>query len=388
MIKVAIIGCGAIADSHIRAYQKFPAECQIVALVDLYPEKAAQKAQAYQLEAAVYGNYQNLIVEQAVDLVSICLPPFAHAPATIDLLNAGVHVLIEKPMATSVEECDAMVRAADANQRLLSVVAQNRFQTPVLKLKQVLDSGRIGKLLHAQVDSFWWRGPSYYDLWWRGTWEKEGGGCTMNHAVHHIDLFQWMMGMPNELQAVIANLAHENSEVEDFSQTTFYYPDGRMGVLTASLVHHGEEQQMLFQGERAAVGMPWKVRASHPRPNGFPDEDTQLIAELQAYFSQLPEITHILHDGQIANVLAAIRGEQPLLLDGREGRKTIELVMAIYQSASLGQRVKLPLTPLDPFYTRQGALANAPHFHAKTSSVENFTDNNITFGRDFNSKQV
>ena len=120
----------------------------------------------------------------------------------------------------------------------------------MMKLKQVLDSGVIGLVLHGQVDSYWWRGASYYDLWWRGTWEKKRGGCTLDHAVHHIDLFQWMMGEPDEVQAVVANLNHENSEVEDFWTTVVRYNDGRLGQLTASLVHHGEEQRFSVQGEQ------------------------------------------------------------------------------------------------------------------------------------------
>ena len=148
-------------------------------------------------------------------------------------------------MATSLEECDAMIRAAAQNGKLLSVVAQNRYKTAMMKLKAVLDSGLAGKILHAQVDSFWWRGANYYDLWWRGTWEKEGGGCTLNHAVHHIDLFQWMVGIPDEIQAVIRNINHENSEVEDFSTAVLLYNDGKVGQINSSLVHHGENQRLI-----------------------------------------------------------------------------------------------------------------------------------------------
>ena len=150
-----------------------------------------------------------MLADTTVQLAAVCLPPFVHAPATVDLLDAGVNVLLEKPMAPTLAECDAILAAAGRSGQLLSVVAQNRYKTPMMKLKQVLDSGMIGRILHAQVDSFWWRGSRYYDLWWRGTWAKEGGGCTMNHAVHHIDLFQWMMGMPDEVQAVVTNLNHE-----------------------------------------------------------------------------------------------------------------------------------------------------------------------------------
>ncbi len=209
----------------------------------------------------------------------------------------------------------------------------------------------------------------------------------MNHAVHHIDLFQWMMGMPEEVQAVTTNLAHRNSEVEDFSTTVLRYADGRLGQVTASLVHHGEEQQIVFQGERAMVKIPWKVRASRQMENGFPESNPELEAEINAQFENLPPVDYTGHTGQIDNVMGAIEGEQTLLIDGREGRKTLELVMAIYQSGSTGKKVALPLTSADPFYTQAGVLANAPHFYEKTRSVENFETDQITLGRDYEGEE-
>jgi predicted dehydrogenase len=251
-----------------------------------------------------------------------------------------------------------------------------------MKFKKVLASGMIGKIIHARIDSFWWRGSNYYDLWWRGTWEKEGGGCTMNHAVHHIDLFQWMIGMPNEIQAVTTNLAHENSEVEDFSTTIFYYENGTLGQVTASLVHHGEDQQMVVQGEKAMVSVPWNVKASRQMENGFPEDDPEFEAEVRAFYDSLPDLLESDHDGQIENFLAAINGQDELLIDGNEGRKTLELVTAIYQSGTLGEKVSLPLKSDSPFYTQEGILANAVHFHEKTKSVDNFSTDEITFARD------
>jgi predicted dehydrogenase len=286
-------------------------------------------------------------------------------------------------MATSLAECDEILAAAKKNDRLLSVMAQNRFKRPLRKLKQVLDSGLIGKIIHAQVDSFWWRGSNYYDLWWRGTWEKEGGGCTMNHAVHHIDLFQWMAGMPNEVQAVITNLAHDNSEVEDFSTTVFFFENGALGQVTASLVHHGEEQQVVIQGERAMVAIPWKVIASRQMASGFPEDDPETAAEIQTYYEGLPDLKYTDFEGQIDNMLSTIAGEETLLIDGESGRRTLELVTAIYQSGTTGERVKLPFGSESPFYTREGILEAAPRFYEKTRSVENVDYGEITFGRDF-----
>lgn len=383
MIKVAILGTGAISDSHIQAYRNFSARCRIVALVDLYPDKARAKAAQHNLSVPVYKNCRELLAQEDFDAASICLPPFGHAEAAIALLNARKHVLVEKPMATCLEECDAMLAAARQSGALLSVVAQNRFKTPVMKLKAILDSGLIGRILHGQVDSFWWRGGNYYDLWWRGTWEKEGGGCTMNHAVHHIDIFQWLRGLPVSVRAVTLNLAHENSEVEDFSTAVLTYADGSVGQITASLVHHGEEQRLVIQGERASVAVPWQVRASRQRDNGFPELDTALADELQARYDELPAVTHEGHEGQLQNFLAAIEGREPVLVDGVQGRRTLELITAIYQSGQTGKAVQLPLGPGDPFYSRAGILKNARHFHEKTRSVENFADNKITLGGNY-----
>ena len=383
MINVAILGTGAISDSHIQAYRKCGERCRIVALVDLYPDKARQKAAQYGLQIPVYADYRELIAGESFDAASVCLPPFGHAEAAVALLRAHKHVLVEKPMATCLEECDAMLAAAEAGGALLSVVAQNRFKTPMMKLKGVLDSGLVGRILHAQVDSFWWRGGRYYDLWWRGTWDKEGGGCTMNHAVHHIDIFQWLRGMPVSLQAVTRNLNHENSEVEDFATAVLTYADGSVGQITASLVHHGEEQQIVLQGERARVSVPWQVKATNQRDNGFPEDNPALAAELQARYDQLPAVTQEGHDGQIQNFLGAIEGREKLLVDGQEGRKTLELITAIYQSGHLGRAVTLPLRPEDLFYSRTGILKNARRFHEKTRSVENFADNQITLGGNY-----
>ena len=382
MIRIAIVGAGAIADTHIQSYRKFGDRCEVVAVADLYPEKAAEKVARHGLAARVFAAHDELLAGAAFDAVSICLPPFAHADAAVALLRAGRHVLVEKPMAGSVEECDRMLAAAADGGALLSVVAQNRFKTPVMRLKSLLDAGAIGRVLHGQADSFWWRGSNYYDLWWRGTWDKEGGGCTMNHAVHQIDQFHWLMGMPDEVRALTLNLAHENSEVEDFSTAVLRYDDGRVGQITASLVHHGEEQQLAFQGERAKLGVPWQVKAMRQRENGFPETDEALVADLTRRYHALPEVVHDGHDGQVADFLDAIEGRAPLLVDGVAGRRTIELVTAIYQSSHTGQAVRLPLKASDPFYTREGILANATRFHRKTRSVENFADNAITLGRD------
>ncbi len=386
MLTVAIIGTGAISPSHIEAYLQFKDRCKIVALCDLYPEKAEVRREQYGLEAKIVHDYKELL-QDGIDLVSICMPPYVHAQVAVDFLNAGSHVIVEKPMAASLKECDDMIEAARNNGKVLSVIAQNRFRNPIMKLKQVLDSGLAGKILHAQVDSFWWRGHCYYDLWWRGTWEKEGGGPTLNHAVHHIDGLLWMLGRPSHIQAYMANVAHDNAEVEDLSIAMMKYPNGALGQLTSSVVHHGEEQQYIFQGKYARISAPWRVTASTSLPNGFPERDLELEEKVQKYYDEMPDLPYEGHTGQIDNVLSAIEHGTPVLIDGEDGRSTLELIMSIYKSASMGENVQLPLQKNDPFYTQEGAQQNVPYFYQKGKSIENFEDGKITTGSNYGEKK-
>lgn len=383
MIRVAIVGTGAIAPSHVRGFLEFPDMCKIVALCDIKPEKAEKLAQQFSLNVDVYDDHTKMLDRDDIDLVSICTPPYTHAELTIHFLKAGKHVLVEKPMASSLEECDAMLKAAQESGKILSVVSQNRFRTPMMKLKRVLESGLAGKIVHAQVDSFWWRGYSYYNLWWRGTWEKEGGGCTLNHAVHHIDIFRWMNGMPKQITAVMSNTAHDNAEVEDLSIAICRYDNGSLAQITSSVVHHGEEQQLVFQGTKARVSVPWKLKASKAKENGFPEDHPELEAEIQKLYDEMPELKHEGHTGQIEDVLLAVRGEREVLVDGREGRETLELITAIYQAATFGETVTLPLGPDSPFYTRDGMMKNAVRFYEKKVSVDDFGDNEITTGGNY-----
>ena len=235
MIRVAIVGTGGIAHTHMEAYRALKGRCEVVALVDIVPGKARKFMEDFGLACDAYERHEDILPRSDIDLVDVCTPPYVHAAITIDALKSGKNVVCEKPMAASLEECDAMLKARDESGKLLSIIAQNRFRRPIRDLKALLDSGLAGPVRHAEIDSFWWRGHSYYDLWWRGTWEKEGGGCTLNHAVHHIDMLGWMMGLPKRITSVLANTGHDNAEVEDLSVSVMEYP-GALATVTASVV--------------------------------------------------------------------------------------------------------------------------------------------------------
>lgn len=381
MIRIAIVGTGNISHAHVKAYLNFPKRCKIVALVDIVPEKAQAMKEQYGLDADVYDDHQKILPRGDIDLVDVCTPPYVHASISINSLKSGKNVVCEKPMAASLEECDAMIRARDESGKKLSIIAQNRFRQPIANLKALLDSGIAGPVRCAQVDSFWWRGHSYYDLWWRGTWEKEGGGCTLNHAVHHIDMLAWMMGLPEKVTSILANTAHDNAEVEDLSISILQYP-GALAQLTASVVHHAEEQQLVFQCEKAKIAAPFKTYASVSKPNGFPIRDEALEQQIAEFAEAQPQVKWEAHEGQLENVLSALENDTEVAIGAEDGRRTIELITAIYKSGSEGTTVSLPLDKSDPFYTVEGIMARTPHFYEKTTSAADL-EGDITVGSNY-----
>ena len=386
MINVAIIGCGNISEAHIKSYLKFPNRCKIVALVDIYPEKAEKRKEQFDFkDAKVFASHTEMLTEAKglnINLVSNCTPPYVHASISIDCMNAGLNILVEKPMATCLAECDQMLEAQKKNNVILACGAQNRFLNIISKLKKLYDSGIAGKVRCAHVDSLWWRGHCYYDLWWRGTWEKEGGGPTLNHAVHQIDMINWIQKeLPVEVTSVLSNVMHDNSEVEDLSFAILKYADGALANVTASVVHHGGTQSVVLQCENAKIAAPFMVAAENSKPNGFGVPNTELEKEITDNYNAIPNCKYEGFDGEIDDILTAIeKGTQPLIT-GIDGRMTVELITAIYKSGCTKQTVSLPLSKDDDYYTFDGIMRNATRFYKKSASVENMdNDESIMTG--------
>lgn len=382
MINVAILGAGDIAEVHADSYLMFSDICRIKAIIDIYQEKAEDIIRTKRLEyAKAYKSIEDALQAEKIDLVSICLPPAMHAEAAVQALNEGCHVLVEKPMGNSLEECDMMLAAAEKNKRLLSVVCQNRFKTPMQRVRRMIKDETAGRVKHVMINSLWWRGEHYHDLWWRGTWEKEGGGCFTSQTVHHIDLLIWMMGMPSAVTAIMKNVAHGNSEVEDVGTAILEYPDMLVHIVS-SIVDHGEEQEMIFQTEKAKLNIPWNPKADYALPNGYRAENKKYERELDEIYKSIPELELEGHPAHIRNVLKAILGEEELLTGGEEGRKAIEMITAIYKASVLRRTVNLPISSDDAFYTKEGIVSHMPRFHQKTANVENFKKTGISLGRD------
>lgn len=276
-----------------------------------------------------------------------------------------------------------MLEAEKRNGVTMGVVAQNRFRNSIYKLKKTGGQRAAGKIRCAHVNSLWWRGHCYYDLWWRGTWEKEGGGPTLNHAVHHIDMINWIQGgLPTEVTSVLANVMHDNSEVEDLSFAALRYADGSVAEVTSSVVHHGEEQGIVLQCEKAKLAAPWSCVAEVTQANGFPvpGHNQELMQKLKDTYAALPDLLYEGHTGEIENVLTALETHIRPFITGEDGRKTVELITAIYKAGFQKRTVTLPIAPEDEYYTMEGLLKNAVHFYEKSASVENFAPEEISVG--------
>jgi len=381
MIKVAIIGTGAISDSHIEGYLTFPERCKIVALVDISKEKAQAKIEQHNLKnAIVLTDALELIkMPEKPDLVSLCLPPSLHCDVAVALLEAGIGVLCENPLAPTLEECDKMIAAAKKSGAMLSTVSQNRFKPEPVKARTLIQSGLMGKLYSALVTSLWWRGENYYNLSWRGRWETEGGGCTLIHGIHHIDLMLSLMGKASSITAVVDNQAHTNSEVEDISMCLVKFESGAVGTVVSSLLHHGEEQRIIIDAEKASIELPLRIYANEQLENGFPKDNEEMFNTLKSLADGI-KVDYTGHTAQIEDVLRALENHTEPTVTGEDGRRAIEFITATYQSAFTKKTVKFPMTQDDPFYTKEGIVAGATRFYEKTVSIDGFKNDKIQVG--------
>ena len=359
--RVLLIGAGKVARHHVNGFRRLGIPVAGVASSSESRAKEFIAANNLDGEAAAYPDYRDALERGGFDMVSICSPPYLHCAQTVDSLNAGAHVLLEKPMALSLAECDAMIAAADKNRRLLSVVAQNRYKTENVRVKELIASGKCGRVLFAQALSAWWRGDEYYNTW-HGKWKTEGGGCTLNLAVHQIDLLLWIAGTPGEITAVMGNVGHPAAEVEDLSLAVFRFSGGPaaggLGHILASTVHHGEGQRMLFQTEKAGIALPFAVCATKAKPGGGPEDDPLAAAEIESLCAAIPLLAAETFDGQIADFVHCVETgvSGGILPDGGSGRASVEVVTAIYRSAACRAPVALPIPADDPFYTAGGLL--------------------------------
>ncbi|QDU96034.1 Gfo/Idh/MocA family protein [Lignipirellula cremea] len=356
-IKTAIIGCGKIGQTHAQALSTL-AESEFVAVCDAQLSRAQSFAEQYRVQA--FDSVAEMLSRADVEAVTICTPHPLHEEPCLQAAQAGVHVLIEKPMASSLKSCDAMLEAADKGQIKLGIVSQRRLFEPVQRMKAAIDAGKIGKPILGAFSMFSWRDQAYYQSDpWRGKWETEGGGVLVNQSPHMLDMLQWFMGEIDEVSGYWSNLNHPYMEVEDTALAMIRFKSGALGNVVASLsqkpgiytkihIHGANGASVGVQTDTGATFVAGMSGVTEPPLNDvwtIPGEEHQLgefeAADRQS-FQTIDVATHY-HALQIQDFLRSILEDRSPLVTGEEGRIVVEMFTAIYRSNELGRPVRFPL---------------------------------------------
>ena len=356
-IGTALIGLGKVADTHAQAFASLP-ESTFVGVYDPLPDRTSAFAASYGVRG--YGSLEELLADERVGMVSVCTPHPTHAAVSIAASSAGKHVLVEKPMAIRLEDCDAMIGAAAAHEVLLGVVSQRRLYEPVERVHEAIVSGRIGTPILGTLTVLGWRSEDYYTLDpWRGTWAGEGGGLLVTQLTHHLDLFQWLLGPITELFAYWDNLNHPSIEVEDSAVAVLRLANGGLGAIVASNsqnpglygrihVHGRNGASVGVQVESGSAFISGVTTDVEPPLNDLwtiPGEEGRLAEWQQADIERAGQldIMTAYHRRQIEDVLRAIAEGRPPMVSGEEGRKSVELFTAIYRSQATHAPVLFPV---------------------------------------------
>ncbi|MAZ77845.1 MAG: oxidoreductase [Legionellaceae bacterium] len=338
------MGCGRIVKKHADALTSGQLNAELVAVCDPDKNRAQTVGQAYQVPA--YPSIQALCEQHKVDVVCILTPSGLHAKHTLEVATLKKHVVVEKPMALTLTDADAMIRACDKSGVKLFVVKQNRYNKPVVKLREALEAGRFGQLTLGTVRVRWCRPQAYYDQdAWRGTWAMDGGVFT-NQASHHIDLLEWMMG---DVESVFAKSSTRlvNIEVEDTGVAILKFKSGALGLIEATTATRPKD----LEGSLSILGEGGTVEIAGFAVNQMKTWNfvTPIAedADVLKHYSQNPlDVYGFGHAEYLKNVIDCILHDKKALVDGLEGRRSLELIHAIYESIESHQEVKLGLKPL------------------------------------------
>jgi UDP-N-acetyl-2-amino-2-deoxyglucuronate dehydrogenase len=338
-VRVALVGCGRISRNHLDAIARVDG-LRIVAVADADLERAT--AVGTEQGVPAFRSLEEMLGAVPSDLVAICTPSGLHPQHGIVAAGTGRHVLTEKPMAISLEGADRLVQTCDAAGVHLFVVKQNRLNPPIQLLKRAVDKGRFGRLYMANVTVRWTRPQEYYDAEpWRGTWEFDGG-AIMNQASHYVDLMQWLVGPVESVMAKTATQARR-IEAEDSGAAVMRFRSGALGVLEVSVLTYPRnlEGSITLLGEKGSVKIGGTAvnRVEHWSFADY-DDDDKLV---DAANTSPPTVYGFGHEGYYRNVLAVLRGEAKAETDGRAGRKSLELILGIYESAKTGREVPIPM---------------------------------------------
>lgn len=343
-MKYSLIGCGRISPNHIEAAKNNALD--FAAMCDVVPERMAEKAEQFGLGAVRrYTDYREMLEKEKPELVAIATESGKHAKIALDCIAAGCHVIIEKPIALSIADADAIIAAGKEKGVVVCANHQNRFNKSVQYIRRALEEGRFGHLSHGAVHVRWNRGRGYYEQApWRGTWAQDGG-CLMNQCIHGIDLLRWMMGDEiDEVMAYTDRLMHPYLEAEDLGMALVRFKNGSYGLVegTTNVYPKNLEETLYLFGEKGTA------KAAGTSDNiieewSFADGKDDPAYVKATYGENPPNVYGFGHTPLYADVIDAIKTHRAPYVDGEAGKRALELVLAIYKSAAEGRPVKLPL---------------------------------------------
>ncbi|MGC4377272.1 Gfo/Idh/MocA family oxidoreductase [Fictibacillus sp. Mic-4] len=337
MIHFAIVGCGHIAKKHAEAIEQIP-DAKLTAVCDTVPFHMDYYRDRYNAET--YIHFNELLDDPAIDVINICTPSGFHAALAVRAAKAKKHIIVEKPIALSLEDTDQIIRACEENSVKLAVIHPNRFRPAMMELKKIVESGKLGKISHVNATVRWNRNQSYYDQApWRGT-KSLDGGVLMNQAIHNLDLMLWMMGGVQEVFSMSATRLR-NIEAEDVCTGLVKFANGALGVIeTATTVYprNFEESLSIFaENGTIKIGGPSAIHIEHWDVKGMNRE------EVDRFVSQIEKDPYGKpgHQCLIEDMIQAIKEDRQPAVTGTDGKRALELVLAMYKSAETNQPFKL-----------------------------------------------
>ena len=344
-MRYAIIGCGRISPNHIAAALENGLDA--VALCDIEEAKMDETIEKFNLSNKIkkYVDYKLMLEKEKPELVAICTESGKHGKIALNCIEANANLIIEKPIALSLEEADLIIEKANKKNIKVSACHQNRFNKAVQKIREAVEANRFGKLMHATAHIRWNRGEDYYkQAPWRGTWEQDGG-ALMNQCIHNIDLLRWMMG--DEITEVVGmtdNLIHGYIDAEDLGMALVKFSNGSYGIIegTTNIYPKNLEETLYIFGEKATVKAGGKS-VNLIEEWEFADNLDNADEVKQNYFENPPNVYGFGHKPLYKDVIEAIENDRQPYVTAVDGRNALELVLAIYKSAAEGKSIKLPL---------------------------------------------
>ena len=342
-----IIGCGMISRFHARAINELKG-AKLVACYDHIGAAGQRLGKEFDIDH--YNDLEAMLADDTIDVVTICTPSGAHMEPAVAAARRGKHVIVEKPLEITLKRCDKMIAACQKNGVTLATLFPSRFHRCSQLLKQAIDAKRFGQLTLGDAYVKWFRTQEYYDSGkWRGTWALDGGGALMNQAIHSVDLLTWLMGPVAEISAHTATLAHKRIEVEDVATATLRFENGALGVIEATTASfpgsfkkievHGSDGSATIEEEDITS---WQFATMTAQDKKIASEHSN-VTQTGGGAADPSAIGHAAHLQQFEEILAAIKNGTVPQIDGIEGRRSVEIILAIYKSAETGKTVKLPL---------------------------------------------